>query len=251
MNEFIQWVQDETTLAIIIGILILLVLAMVILTLFKKKTPNEDEQKPSSSNTLREDELEGTKLKEDETLETVFSSSNEADINESLEQNTLELEENQAEELLVAQEEGIESLAQVSTAEEVELEETEDLIIQPADEVNELLEQETLESEEVKAEEIVTKENNQEALINEVDKETTNNETQLTEEEISYAFANRYNVSQNKDAKSPNYKRWGIKKGTSPKTIRYFDTKRQAINYAEQLSEKIGSSVVVHNNIKK
>lgn len=56
----------------------------------------------------------------------------------------------------------------------------------------------------------------------------------------------RYHVSQNKDQNSPHYKRWRVRKQGSQKTIKYFNTQKEAITHAEELSKNAGSSVVIH-----
>lgn len=56
----------------------------------------------------------------------------------------------------------------------------------------------------------------------------------------------KYHVSQNKDEDSDSYKKWRVRKEGSTKTIKFFDTQKEAISYAEELAEKAGSSVVIH-----
>lgn len=56
----------------------------------------------------------------------------------------------------------------------------------------------------------------------------------------------KYHVSQNKDAKSPAFKQWRVRKEGSNKTIKYFDTQALAIAYAEDLAEKNDTSIVIH-----
>ncbi len=56
----------------------------------------------------------------------------------------------------------------------------------------------------------------------------------------------KYHVSQNKDPKSDSFKKWRVRKEGSSKTIKYFDTQKAAIEYADDLAEKAGSSVVIH-----
>lgn len=56
----------------------------------------------------------------------------------------------------------------------------------------------------------------------------------------------KYHVSQNKDAKSQSYKKWRVRKEGSNKTIKFFDTQKEAIDYAEDLAKSAGSSVVIH-----
>lgn len=56
----------------------------------------------------------------------------------------------------------------------------------------------------------------------------------------------KYHVSQNKDSKSENFKNWRVRKEGSNKTIKYFSTQKEAIDYAQDLADKAGSSVVIH-----
>jgi len=58
--------------------------------------------------------------------------------------------------------------------------------------------------------------------------------------------AYKYHVSQNKDDKSPQFKKWRVRKEGSTKTIKYFDTQKEAIDYAQELADKAGSSMVIH-----
>jgi hypothetical protein len=58
--------------------------------------------------------------------------------------------------------------------------------------------------------------------------------------------AYKYHVSQNKDDKSPQFKKWRVRKEGSTKTIQYFDTQKEAIDYAQELADKAGSSMVIH-----
>jgi hypothetical protein len=56
----------------------------------------------------------------------------------------------------------------------------------------------------------------------------------------------RYHVSQNKDENTENFKKWRVRKEGSEKTIKFFDTQKEAINYASGLAEGAGSNVVIH-----
>ncbi len=56
----------------------------------------------------------------------------------------------------------------------------------------------------------------------------------------------KYHVSQNKDEDSDNFKKWRVRKEGSTKTIKFFDTQKEAIEFAENLAESAGSSVVIH-----
>ncbi len=56
----------------------------------------------------------------------------------------------------------------------------------------------------------------------------------------------KYHVSQNKEEDSQNFKKWRVRKEGSTKTIKFFNTQKEAILYAEELSSSAGSSVVIH-----
>ncbi|MFA7377095.1 MAG: DUF2188 domain-containing protein [Acholeplasmataceae bacterium] len=56
----------------------------------------------------------------------------------------------------------------------------------------------------------------------------------------------KYHISQNKDETSPHYKKWRVRKEGSDKTIKYYNTQKKAIEVAEDLAEKAGSSIVIH-----
>ncbi|MCF7930222.1 MAG: DUF2188 domain-containing protein [Acholeplasmataceae bacterium] len=56
----------------------------------------------------------------------------------------------------------------------------------------------------------------------------------------------KYHVSQNKDPKSDNHRNWRVRKEGSEKTIKFFSTQKEAIEYAESLAVTAGSSVVIH-----
>lgn len=56
----------------------------------------------------------------------------------------------------------------------------------------------------------------------------------------------KYHVSQNKDPRSDKHKSWRVRKQGSQKTIKYFSTQKEAIEYAESLAGSAGSSVVIH-----
>lgn len=56
----------------------------------------------------------------------------------------------------------------------------------------------------------------------------------------------KYHVSQNKDAKSKYFKSWRVRKEGSAKTIKYFDTQAEAIDYAQDLADNNNSSIVIH-----
>ncbi|MDX9808232.1 MAG: DUF2188 domain-containing protein [Acholeplasma sp.] len=56
----------------------------------------------------------------------------------------------------------------------------------------------------------------------------------------------KYHISMNKDDQSPYFKKWRVRKEGSTKTIKYFDTQKEAITYATDLAEKANTSVVIH-----
>lgn len=56
----------------------------------------------------------------------------------------------------------------------------------------------------------------------------------------------QYHVSLNKDEKSDYYKKWRVRLEKSTKTIKYFDTQKQAIDFAEGLAKEYKTSVVIH-----
>jgi uncharacterized protein YdaT len=56
----------------------------------------------------------------------------------------------------------------------------------------------------------------------------------------------KYHVSQNKDEKSPHYKKWRVRKEGSKKTIKFYETQKEAIEVAEDLAFKAGTTIVIH-----
>lgn len=56
----------------------------------------------------------------------------------------------------------------------------------------------------------------------------------------------KYHVSQNKDPKSDKHRDWRVRREGSEKTIKYFSTQKEAIEYADSLASTAGSSVVIH-----
>ena len=66
--------------------------------------------------------------------------------------------------------------------------------------------------------------------------------------------APKYHVSQNKDEDSNFFMKWRVRKEGSEKTIKFFDTQKEAIDFAQPLAVKVGSTVVIHKldgNIRK
>ncbi|BCR36498.1 DUF2188 domain-containing protein [Mariniplasma anaerobium] len=66
------------------------------------------------------------------------------------------------------------------------------------------------------------------------------------EEPVDDKKNKKYHVSQNKDARSDYYKKWRVRKEGSSKTIKYFETQAEAIEYAQDLADKNDSSIVIH-----
>ncbi|MFA7589444.1 MAG: DUF2188 domain-containing protein [Acholeplasmataceae bacterium] len=66
------------------------------------------------------------------------------------------------------------------------------------------------------------------------------------EPEKAAAKAVKYHVSRNSDPNSEHYKKWRVRKSRSQKTIKFFDTQKEAIDYATSLADSQGSSVVIH-----
>jgi len=56
----------------------------------------------------------------------------------------------------------------------------------------------------------------------------------------------KYHVSQNKEDGTENFKKWRVRKEGSTKTIKFFDTQKEAFAYADELAKSAGSSVVIH-----
>lgn len=85
-----------------------------------------------------------------------------------------------------------------------------------------------------------------------VEEEVAESENDDTSTESAPAAAKKaiknpkYHVSQNKDEKSANFKKWRVRKEGSDKTIKFFDTQKEAISYAEGLAKAADSSVVIH-----
>lgn len=55
-----------------------------------------------------------------------------------------------------------------------------------------------------------------------------------------------YHVSINNSEKSPHFKRWRVRKQGSKKTIKYFDTQAEAIEFADDLAKKADGHIVIH-----
>ncbi|HKL61625.1 MAG TPA: DUF2188 domain-containing protein [Acholeplasma sp.] len=79
-----------------------------------------------------------------------------------------------------------------------------------------------------------------------ITEETSNEDDDPTKDVMSKDKPARYHVSQNKDDKSQFFKKWRVRKEGSSKTIKYYDTQKEAIEVAEDLAEKAGTSIVIH-----
>lgn len=56
----------------------------------------------------------------------------------------------------------------------------------------------------------------------------------------------KYHISQNKDDKSEYFKQWRVRKQGSNKTIKYFKTQKEAIDYAKTLAKNADTDIVIH-----
>lgn len=56
----------------------------------------------------------------------------------------------------------------------------------------------------------------------------------------------KYHISQNNDEKSEFFKQWRVRKSGSNKTIKYFQTQKEAIDFAKELAKKYDSDIVIH-----
>ncbi len=56
----------------------------------------------------------------------------------------------------------------------------------------------------------------------------------------------KYHISQNKKENTAHYKEWRVRKEGSQKTIKFFKTQAEAIEYAKTLAENQDSSIVIH-----
>lgn len=56
----------------------------------------------------------------------------------------------------------------------------------------------------------------------------------------------KYHISQNNDDKSKFYKQWRVRKSGSNKTIKFFKTQKEAIDYAKSLAKNADTDIVIH-----
>lgn len=71
-------------------------------------------------------------------------------------------------------------------------------------------------------------------------------EKEKPEKEVPQFDENTYHVEENKDEKNPNYKKWGIRKEGSNRTMKYFDTQKDAIDQAKTMAQNNDGSVIAH-----
>ena len=78
-------------------------------------------------------------------------------------------------------------------------------------------------------------------------KAVENNKTEdVVQDNPTKTSASKYHVSQNKDEKSEHFKSWRVRKEGSQKTIKFFLTQLEAIEYAQDLADKAGTTIVIH-----
>lgn len=80
----------------------------------------------------------------------------------------------------------------------------------------------------------------------ESDEEMTLEETKALEKEEKKNVKNIYHISQNKKEDSEHYKEWRVRKEGSQKTIKFFRTQKEAIDFANKLIQNNDGQVVVH-----
>lgn len=56
----------------------------------------------------------------------------------------------------------------------------------------------------------------------------------------------KYHISRNNDDKSEFYKQWRVRKSGSNKTIKFFKTQKEAIDYAKSLAKNADTDIVIH-----
>ncbi len=72
-------------------------------------------------------------------------------------------------------------------------------------------------------------------------KKTSNPKTQDTEHD-----GRKYHISLNHDENSEYHNYWRVRKSSSEKTIKYFKTQNEAIEYAKSLAHSQDSSIIIH-----
>lgn len=56
----------------------------------------------------------------------------------------------------------------------------------------------------------------------------------------------KYHISLNNDEKSEFFKQWRVRKSGSNKTIKYFKTQKEAIDFAKTLAKNADTDIVIH-----
>lgn len=106
-----------------------------------------------------------------------------------------------------------------------------------------------------KQQEILKKQKDEEAKvqtnIKEVLEEDDADDELITQEDQKILKENKnikniYHISQNKNQDSEHYKEWRVRKEGSKKTIKFFRTQKQAIDFANKLIQNNDGQVVVH-----
>lgn len=109
-----------------------------------------------------------------------------------------------------------------------------------------LLEEEKLEEQKVDKGNQKPKEEKVVKVVEETEEEDVEDIEKETKEMTETKRAAKYHISQNKDEKSPYFKQWRVRKEGSKKTIKHFNTQLEAIDYAQDLADKAGTSIVIH-----
>ena len=77
-------------------------------------------------------------------------------------------------------------------------------------------------------------------------KESPSHENNASQHQENTPTATKYHVSQNKDEHSTHYKAWRVRKEGSQKTIQYFKTQKEAVDFAYTLAKRHHASVIIH-----
>jgi|GEM_PF-4217154 len=83
-------------------------------------------------------------------------------------------------------------------------------------------------------------------IIEEIDETTEEIDEVSAKETTSTNSVAIYHVSQNKNQDSEHHKRWRIRRQGSQKTIKYFDTQKEALEVAKDLADSNDGSVILH-----
>ena len=67
-----------------------------------------------------------------------------------------------------------------------------------------------------------------------------------TNEQSTQQQSLNYHVTLDKDEDSDHYKMWRVRKERSNKTMQFFKTQAEAVDYAKNLADESGASVVIH-----